>query len=1475
MPNKKDGSPVVTRRATRRGSASSRSTTSASAEQKDSPNGSTKADEASAFSYRSQGRKPGSRRSSTSGSPKATESDPPSQTTGKIVNAKKTLGEWASHKFKASEKTKVNEEPTEIVTPPEEETEKIVTESSPDHNGRLTRNKRKAQDQAEEIVVDTAVSDPVSSDELHIVKRGIQIRVKIILNDGPYSPSQDSTSTVASIKFLGNDGNQFYCQVCREFGDVVCCDGCPKVFHPNCLDRRQVLDCDQEPWFCPLCTNEVDNFENHQDSPKAPRTPSRCTDCQKLRHGFDLLPCSKCGDLVHSPSCLPSSKSTLLATKDPLCRKCRGDPEEAVTEESPKVDNPIKSSKLVKDPEQFVPVSSSKKKRPQSEPASEEKRKKKKKKRRHSNASFSNDGASATARSSEVSEESPEEEPLPRPVPSQSAFFFYIAENRLKVEKALTKGHRTFNRLPKGNERNALVAKEALQWWNGLADDEKRPYVVMAVKDFELKLLAWKEEMEAIEYHGPDETGGKLAGNGEVKRIAVNHLAIRQYDRLYQKTSVGSRLFKPEADQSHNRVLLDLLYDTRFHPLPLFDSSRNDTDLIQDQDAGMNKASVPFFDVHGPISTSIGDECMGCNRGWNHQCPVIKQRVPYVEYRARLQPPVSALTASRIGLGLRPKPAGVSTPDRRTAEMFRWKHSMVGHQLDGFKHSEGYTLSKPSERTDEIVRFIEEAAIMKAPEPIPPYGNESAVHSSDEEGNQQPSKHQKCGRCRAIILNDTGCVQCRRASLVIDKSKCPLAHGTEEIDRLKIQTTMLKRIQAKDDSTRLHRFDNKVSEAISHTRWSPSCVLPGQPVMASKGLVLDECTTLSESGSDLDVDEDLYENDVTQNDGPQSLQPIEASIVHQEMRDGNLLSPNDEVEAGDELIESGEEKSCQSDVVGIAVRSKRTRSTRVQSQSSEREATISPQDEMIANHKRDAKEVNKKAIQTACYCLFSALLRRDPLHLFARPVQTEDYLKYIKNPINFGLIRRNLLDGRYSTLGTFCSDCRLLCENALAFNSLSSIYYKTASEMHKLLANMQKRAEDWIGAIKCAYEAYIERLSTNIRDQDECDDLELDNEHPLMTLGAKWPEAIQLLERSSFYRSKVESDFMRTSENEIAYYGTLAVQRAALAAEISMAPYPESNGKFATVAFRDHRDDEALRQKIDDSVGKVKHPELRTVSTWREESLVRLVRKVQTARLDRKTVSENGCSRCDPFDKAKLQPNFAQPAKDKKKEIDHSRTHPTRKMLTTGLGSEKVTNKVAETLSGTQEEAVPSVISTSVAVHGSKTHGMGLYAEQTFKAGDIVGEYVGEYVAAHVADLREKLYRKQRIQDYQFRLNDQLVIDATKKGGPARYINHSCSPNCKAKIVDGSETKELRRVLIIAQKDININEEISYDYQFPLELDLSARIPCNCGSDSCRGFMNWDLPEKGSNCRVLLVQKRGANMRDRIRRLGRPLKRDE
>lgn len=85
------------------------------------------------------------------------------------------------------------------------------------------------------------------------------------------------------------------------------------------------------------------------------------------------------------------------------------------------------------------------------------------------------------------------------------------------------------------------------------------------------------------------------------------------------------------------------------------------------------------------------------------------------------------------------------------------------------------------------------------------------------------------------------------------------------------------------------------------------------------------------------------------------------------------------------------------------------------------------------------------------------------------------------------------------------------------------------------------------------------------------------------------------------------------------------------------------------------------------------------------------------------------------------------------------------------------------------------------------------------------------------------------------------------KGGFARYINHSCEPNCVATIISGSHPyEELKRVLIISQREIEPSEEITYDYQFPLELDSDKRIPCTCGAKLCRGFMNWENPEQST-----------------------------
>jgi len=100
----------------------------------------------------------------------------------------------------------------------------------------------------------------------------------------------------------------------------------------------------------------------------------------------------------------------------------------------------------------------------------------------------------------------------------------------------------------------------------------------------------------------------------------------------------------------------------------------------------------------------------------------------------------------------------------------------------------------------------------------------------------------------------------------------------------------------------------------------------------------------------------------------------------------------------------------------------------------------------------------------------------------------------------------------------------------------------------------------------------------------------------------------------------------------------------------------------------------------------------------------------------------------------------------------------------------------------------------------SAIHNWGLYAMENIGANDMIIEYVGEKVRQQVADMRERQYLKSGIgSSYLFRIDENTVIDATKRGGIARFINHSCTPNCTAKIIKVEGSK---RIVIYALRDI-------------------------------------------------------------------------
>ncbi|XP_073139885.1 histone-lysine N-methyltransferase ATXR7 isoform X2 [Henckelia pumila] len=133
----------------------------------------------------------------------------------------------------------------------------------------------------------------------------------------------------------------------------------------------------------------------------------------------------------------------------------------------------------------------------------------------------------------------------------------------------------------------------------------------------------------------------------------------------------------------------------------------------------------------------------------------------------------------------------------------------------------------------------------------------------------------------------------------------------------------------------------------------------------------------------------------------------------------------------------------------------------------------------------------------------------------------------------------------------------------------------------------------------------------------------------------------------------------------------------------------------------------------------------------------------------------------------------------------------------------------------------------------SKIHDWGLVALESIEAEDFVIEYVGELIRSRISDIRECQYEKMGIgSSYLFRLDDGCVVDATKRGGIARFINHSCEPNCYTKVISVEGQK---KIFIYAKRHIAAGEELTYNYKFPLE---EKKIPCNCGSKRCRGSLN-------------------------------------
>ncbi len=138
-------------------------------------------------------------------------------------------------------------------------------------------------------------------------------------------------------------------------------------------------------------------------------------------------------------------------------------------------------------------------------------------------------------------------------------------------------------------------------------------------------------------------------------------------------------------------------------------------------------------------------------------------------------------------------------------------------------------------------------------------------------------------------------------------------------------------------------------------------------------------------------------------------------------------------------------------------------------------------------------------------------------------------------------------------------------------------------------------------------------------------------------------------------------------------------------------------------------------------------------------------------------------------------------------------------------------------------------------VRESPMHGLGAFATRFIPARTRLIEYAGERLTPAEAEARYPDAPGERHHTFLFAIDDtDVVIDAAVGGNAARWINHSCDPNCDAVVEDG-------RIWIETIRDVHPGEELAYDYAFVLpERHTPAakrRFPCRCGAPACRGTM--------------------------------------
>ena len=139
-----------------------------------------------------------------------------------------------------------------------------------------------------------------------------------------------------------------------------------------------------------------------------------------------------------------------------------------------------------------------------------------------------------------------------------------------------------------------------------------------------------------------------------------------------------------------------------------------------------------------------------------------------------------------------------------------------------------------------------------------------------------------------------------------------------------------------------------------------------------------------------------------------------------------------------------------------------------------------------------------------------------------------------------------------------------------------------------------------------------------------------------------------------------------------------------------------------------------------------------------------------------------------------------------------------------------------------------------IQVRRSGVHGKGVFALDAFAKGERIVEYTGQIITWKEALKRHPHDPQDPNHTFYFHIDDERVIDGKFGGNSAKWINHSCQPNCETDEDDG-------RVWVVAKRAVKAGEELNYDYGLILDGRHTAKVKkefeCRCGSRKCRGTL--------------------------------------